>query len=232
MNFLQDFINALTSTELTDTAVVFRIVLATIFGGTLGFERMLKRRAAGFRTYILVCIGATVVMMTGQFTLANVPMTDPTRLGAQVISGIGFLGAGTIMVTGQHKIKGLTTAAGLWSAACMGIALGAGFYLGATVMCLMILFVMTVLDDLQSLFISRAKRIRLYCVFDSFQALILFMDSMKGMNIPVSDLDTQMPSAGQGVGAFFTLKFKEKKTHTEVIELIRNSQGLTYVEEV
>jgi len=229
---MQDFISAMTSTELTDTAVIVRIILATIYGGTLGFERMLKRRAAGFRTYILVCIGATVVMMTGQFVLESVPLADPTRLGAQVISGIGFLGAGTIMVTGQHKIKGLTTAAGLWSAACMGIALGAGFYLGATVMCLMILFVMTVLDDLQSLFIARAKRIRLYCVFDSFQSLVIFMDSMKVMNIPVSDLDTQMPSAGAGVGAFLTLKFKEKKTHTEVIELIRNSQGLTYVVEV
>lgn len=229
---MQGLVQAVTSPELTDTAVVFRIILATIFGGTLGFERMLKRRAAGFRTYMLVCMGATVVMMTGQYTMEQIAWTDPTRLGAQVISGIGFLGAGTIMVTGQHKVKGLTTAAGLWAAACMGIALGAGFYLGATFMWLMILMIMTVLDQVQRKFIARSKRIRLYCVFENLQSLVTFMDWMKEQKIPISDFETQEPTVGTGVGAFFTLKFNEKKAHSQVLELVRAREGLTYVEEL
>ena len=229
---MQGFVQAVSSPELTEAAVVFRIILATIFGGTLGFERMLKRRAAGFRTYMLVCMGATVVMMTGQYTMEQIAWTDPTRLGAQVISGIGFLGAGTIMVTGMHKVKGLTTAAGLWSAACMGIALGAGFYLGATVMWLTILMIMTVFDQLQRKFIAHSKRVRIYCVFENLQSLAAFLDWMKTQQIPISDFETQEPTVGTGVGAFITLKFKERKTHPEVLELVRAREGLTYVEEL
>ena len=116
---------------LNEVTMLLRLVLATVCGGLLGFERTKKRRAAGIRTYILVCQGACAAMMTGQFVYLYVGSTDVSRIGAQVVSGIGFLGAGTILMTGYHKIRGLTTAAGLWATACMGLALGAGFYLGA-----------------------------------------------------------------------------------------------------
>lgn len=90
----------------------------------IGFEQTCKLRAAGFKTYSLVCVGSAAVMMMGMFVYQNYNISDPTRMGAQVISGIGFLGAGTIMVTGFHSIKGLTTAAGLWVDACMGLIIG------------------------------------------------------------------------------------------------------------
>lgn len=104
--------------EVTLQAVVFRLVLSVLIGGILGFERGLKNRPAGLRTYVLVCVGATIVMLTNQYIYQNAGTGDPVRMGAQVISGIGFLGAGTIMVTPHNQIKGLTTAAGLWASVC------------------------------------------------------------------------------------------------------------------
>ena len=112
-------------------SVVVRLVLAILFAGVIGFERRRKRRAAGFRTYMLVSVGATLAMLTDQYVALQLGGSSPTRIAAQVVSGVGFLGAGTIIVTGRNQIRGLTTAAGLWACACMGLALGSGFYLGA-----------------------------------------------------------------------------------------------------
>jgi putative Mg2+ transporter-C (MgtC) family protein len=114
--------------EVTYLAVILRIVTAVVFGGILGMERGLKNRPAGLRTYMLVCVGACLIMLTNQYLYQVTSAGDPMRLGAQVVSGIGFLGAGTIIVTKHNQIKGLTTAAGLWAAAGVGLALGVGFY--------------------------------------------------------------------------------------------------------
>ena len=122
--------------DLTTISVIIRLTMATLFGGIIGLERGMKNRAAGFKTHILVCIGSTLAMLTNQYIIAYMNSSaDPSRLGAQVISGIGFLGAGTILVTGKQQIKGLTTAAGLWASACMGLAIGVGFYEGAIIGC-------------------------------------------------------------------------------------------------
>src|SRR5699024_8639129 len=116
--------------ELSDITIAFRVVLAMFVGGLIGTERDIKNRAAGIRTHMLVCLAAAVVMMTNQYvaetyTESNI---DITRRGAQVVSGIGFLGAGTILVTSHHRIRGVTTAAGLWAAATLGLAIGVGLY--------------------------------------------------------------------------------------------------------
>ena len=101
--------------EINLASVCLRIVLSLIIGGILGLERGRKNRPAGFRTYILVCLGSTLVMMTNQYVYQVFGTSDPTRMGAQVVSGISFLGAGTIIVTGRQQIKGITTAAGMWT---------------------------------------------------------------------------------------------------------------------
>ena len=115
---------------LTLQEVVIRILAAIFIGGLIGLERGMKNRPAGLRTYMLVCVGSCLVMMTNQYVFQSSGSGDPMRLGAQVISGIGFLGAGTIVVTRHNQIKGLTTAAGLWVSAGLGLALGIGFYSG------------------------------------------------------------------------------------------------------
>lgn len=141
-NFLREF-NLIT--------VTIRLVLAAVFGGAIGLERGRQRRAAGLRTHILVCIGAALAATVGFFStqvLGN-SLADPLRVSAQVISGIGFLGVGTILVKGRFQITGLTTAAGLWVTAAIGIALGAGFYEGAIVAFIISILTVVVLHKLE-----------------------------------------------------------------------------------
>ena len=114
--------------ELTLLSVLLRVLTAVVLGGAIGLERGMKNRPAGLRTYMLVCIGACIVMITNQYAVQVFGVGDPVRMAAQVVSGIGFLGAGTIIVTSRSRIKGLTTAAGLWASACVGLAVGIGLY--------------------------------------------------------------------------------------------------------
>ena len=114
--------------EITYLSIVLRILASIIVGGLIGLERRMKNRPAGLRTYMLVCVGACLVILTNQYIYQVTGSGDPMRLGAQVVSGIGFLGAGTIIVTKHNQIKGLTTAAGLWASAGVGLAFGVGFY--------------------------------------------------------------------------------------------------------
>ena len=120
--------------DLSLLSVLVRLVLAVVCGGAIGIEREHKRRPAGFRTHILICLGAAMTTMTSEFLFLNMHLyTDIARLGAQVIAGIGFIGAGTIIVTKRRQVKGLTTAAGLWTCAVIGLATGAGYYEAAVV---------------------------------------------------------------------------------------------------
>ena len=115
-------------------STLFRLILAMFLGCLIGIDRGMKKRVAGVKTHMIVCMGATLVMMTGDFIHVysnGAGIGDTARLGAQVVSGIGFLGVGTIIVTGQRHVSGLTTAASLWTSACIGLAVGIGFYSGA-----------------------------------------------------------------------------------------------------
>lgn len=116
--------------------IVVRLLLSALLGGAVGFEREAHNRAAGFRTHILVTIGSTLIMLV---STSMGPNADPARLAAQVVSGIGFLGAGTILRTGNN-IEGLTTAASLWVCSAIGLAMGSGFYLGGIIVTVIVLF--------------------------------------------------------------------------------------------
>ena len=129
-----------TTASWSDLSILFRLLLALIAGLTIGIDREMKRRVAGIKTHVLVCLGAALVMITSQYMMVEFgDMADISRMGAQVISGVGFLGVGTIIVTGRQQVKGMTTAAGLWASACMGLCIGAGFYLPALICCIFII---------------------------------------------------------------------------------------------
>lgn len=132
-----------TITEFSTVSVLIRLLLAALFGGAIGWERGHHGRAAGLRTHILVCLGATLTALTGLFAPQVLGIEgDVFRISAQVVSGIGFLGVGMILVRNNTVVMGLTTAAGLWATATIGIALGYGFYtaaLTATVVCAVVL---------------------------------------------------------------------------------------------
>ncbi|HCO18293.1 MgtC/SapB family protein [Gudongella oleilytica] len=131
---------------LSELEMVLRLILSAIIGGAIGIEREASNRPAGFRTHILVSVGSTLIMLVSAYGMGE--SADPARLAAQVVSGIGFLGAGTILRTGSH-IKGLTTAASLWVCAGIGLAIGAGFYLGGVVTAAIVLLSLVALGNFE-----------------------------------------------------------------------------------
>lgn len=136
-----DYIRQLFSgTDMNAVAVFVRLVVTCVLSGIIGFERGFRGRAAGLRTHMLVGIGACLTVMTGVFAQDRLGVGDPFRIAAQVMSGIGFLGAGTILVRGKTLVTGLTTAAGLWTTAAIGIAVGVGFYEAAVISTVIVLF--------------------------------------------------------------------------------------------
>jgi putative Mg2+ transporter-C (MgtC) family protein len=152
--------------------ISLRLLLAGILGGIIGFEREHTNRPAGFRTHILVCLGSALVMVTSEFIFDKYHLLsnmDPTRLGAQVISGIGFLGAGTIIRDGIN-VRGLTTAASLWAVSCVGIAVGIGFYEGAIIATVLIFLTLIALKKTETLLIRKNK----------FKVIIIESDNVAG----------------------------------------------------
>ena len=142
-----EFLNPLR--EMTNLSIILRMVMATLVGAVIGLERSAKNRPAGFRTHILVCLGAAVAMMTGLYVFLELKLpTDVSRLGAQVISGLGFIGAGTIVVTKKMSIKGLTTAAGLWTTGIIGLAIGSGYFELGLIGMILVLLAETVFNSI------------------------------------------------------------------------------------
>lgn len=156
MNSLKSIMDFLSDINICSVAV--RIFLATFMGGCIGMNRFRHGRAAGARTHILVCLGAAITTLLGFYTAANLGFpNDPLRLGAQVVSGIGFLGVGTIMIRNHSQVTGLTTAAGLWTTACIGLTIGAGFYEVALIAFVTVLLTFTLLSSLEGRIKRRAN---------------------------------------------------------------------------
>lgn len=136
---------------ITLPVVIERIMLSLLLGGAIGFERQSKYRDAGLRTFTLICLGSTLAMLLSIWVPthnASASPGDPARIAAQVLSGIGFLGAGAILQT-RGSISGLTTAAGIWISAVIGLAVGAGLYIPAIIITAVVLAVLVLLEDIE-----------------------------------------------------------------------------------
>lgn len=220
--------------DLNLVSICLRILLTLLVGGVLGIERGSKNRPAGFRTYVLVCLGACLVMMTNQFVYQQYNTSDPVRMGAQVISGIGFLGAGTIMVTRRNQIKGMTTAAGLWTAACCGLAIGIGFYEGALLGGIALFFVMSTLRRMDAYIHQHSKAIELYVELQDGGPLSDFLQYVRDLEFDVLDIQMKktkmMPDAG--VCAVLSLESRRKRTHVEMVTQLSIAPGVLFVEEL
>ena len=185
--------------ELTMLSVTVRLLLAALCGGLIGIEREYKRRPAGFRTHILICLGACMTTLTSQYLYLGMGYyTDMARLGAQVIAGIGFIGAGTIIVTRHKRVKGLTTAAGLWVSAVVGLAVGGGFYEGAIYAAVMILLTELLLSRLEYLFMRHTTESMFHMEYTDKDVLEKVLDVMRDHQIKVLSLEIARPEEGQG----------------------------------
>ena len=220
---------------------LLRLGVAMFCGGVIGLERGRKRRPAGFRTHMLVCIGAALAMLISQYMVwvlnLNAPdsshTTDVSRLGAQVINGIGFLGAGTIIVTGRQEVKGLTTAAGLWASACMGLAIGAGFVEGAFFGCILISLTIIVFSRLERIIVSRARNINLFLEFENVDDLGKIISVIKAQNIRIFDVDVRKSSEAQITqSAVFSIRLPKRMPHTKIMTVLAGVEGIRTIEEL
>ena len=235
MTVILDFIKSLDLRGLNEISITLRFVLAVICGGIIGLEREHKHRPAGFRTHILVCIGAASVMMTSQYLISLTGFaTDPARLGAQVIAGIGFVGAGTIMVTKRRQVKGLTTAAGLWDASIVGLALGVGFYEAGIYATLLILAIEIILSKLDLYLISNAKQINVYVEYETSENLTDILSSLKEQGVRVLDIEITKNKLEVDVhiSAILSLQLEKRGQNGIVLNLLSNSEGVRAVEEL
>lgn len=218
--------------ELTVMGIFARVLVSILLGGVIGIERGMKNRAAGLRTYMLVCLGACVVMLINQYSYQVYAVGDPVRMGAQVVSGIGFLGAGTIIVTSHNQIKGLTTAAGLWACACVGLAIGIGLYEVAVVGGLAIFVVLTVLHEWDFYVRSKTQVIDVYVELDHSDSLGKFIRNARDRDLTLSNIQREPESGfGNDVLAFtVTVKGKQKMYQEELVRTIKKMEGVKYME--
>lgn len=231
MDYLMNTLDTLR--EVTPLSVAIRIFVAVVIGGLLGLERGLKNRPAGMRTYMLVCVGSCIIMLTNQYVV-QILGGEPTRLAAQVVSGIGFLGAGTIIVTRRSQIKGLTTAAGLWSSAGVGLALGIGFYEAAFVGTLAIFTVMTLLQKMDNRMHRKTKNLEVYIEISRELSLGDLLQSLKERDFEVRDVqrETGLENDGHNRAYIATLKTQKRVHHLEIVDEVRTIDHVIYAEEL
>ena len=220
--------------EFNEISILVRILLAMILGGLIGLEREKNKRPAGFRTHILVCVGACMTALIGFFVWNQTGgNNDPMRISAQVISGIGFLGVGTILVKEHDHITGLTTAAGLWATATIGIACGCGFYIGALFGTLVVAVTEAVLFKLEARGRKKNRKVSLYveitCAEKLNEYIDWFNETLNAMNITVS-----MPrTATSGhVGVEVILPFMSQEETKKTLETIRNKEAVLFAMEI
>ncbi len=228
---MEQWITSLGFPMTFETSVVLRLLAAAVMGGILGFERTRKMRAAGLRTYILVCIGSAMASIIGLHVSRLNGLTDPSRIAAQVLSGVGFIGAGTVMVSGYHRVRGITTAAGLWVSACLGLAIGFGMYGGSLAMLIITLFSIIIGERVQDNYTAKSNRIRMYVLFDDAECLRSFLAFIRAENITIKDFE-QPYLIGRSFAATFVLKFNANQNHKDILTMISSHDGVSFVEEV
>ena len=220
--------------EINLLSIVLRVALSMLIGGILGIERGRKNRPAGLRTYMLVCLGATLVMMTNQYVFQVYNTSDPVRMGAQVVSGIGFLGAGTIIVTGRNQVKGMTTAAGLWTAACCGLAIGIGFYEAALIGGISVFAVMSVMQSMDVRIRSRSKIIDIYVEPEGARSVGGFLHEIRSLGFEISDVQLNKGKyMSENIASLFlTLHAKSYMPHENIVDMISDVDKVKHIEEI
>lgn len=227
---------------------LFRLSVAAFCGGCIGLERGKKRRPAGFRTHMLVCMAAALAMLISQYLTMMVAeywdalvviegggnkFTDVSRFGAQIINGIGFLGAGTVIVTGRQQVKGLTTAAGLWASACMGLCIGAGFVEGAFVGCVLIISTIIFFSHLERRILTRARNINLYVEFVHMDDVGSVISAIKAQDIRIFDVEiNKNKDHGGNQSAVFSIRLPKRMSHATAMSVVAGVENVRAIEEL
>lgn len=218
--------------EFNGVSIFLRLILAAFYGGIIGLERRIKRRAAGVRTFALVCVGAALAMLTNEYLILNYEVGDPGRMAAQVISGIGFLGAGTIILTGKQHVKGLTTAASLWATASVGIAIGCGFYVGAFIGFFVIFASIVLLHRLEEKVSLNSIYIELYIELEDSKSVENFIKYIKNNDFLINSFEKRHYMGGNRISVSTEINLRKKMRHGEIVAEINMIEGVVYAEEI
>ncbi len=229
MKFIPEYLR-----EINLISVIVRFLMASILSGVIGLSRGRRQHAAGLRTHLLVCLGAAGVMMINQYMFQYMNWGgDVGRMGAQVVSGIGFLGAGTILVTGKKHIKGLTSAAGLWASACMGLAVGIGFYECAVIMCIFMFIAISTLERFDDAFIKRSKEITIYMEYNSDMPLSRIIKEIRALGWHINGIE-QMKTNVENVSSFVVdIEIESNAIDRDMaIENLNKIYGVYFIERI
>jgi putative Mg2+ transporter-C (MgtC) family protein len=216
--------------EFNIASTILRLILAVLLSGLIGIERSKSGRAAGLRTHILVCLGAAIASMTGLYINAMYNTGDVSRIAAQVVSGISFLGAGTILVRNKATVTGLTTAACIWAVGTIGIAIGYGFYEVALIGTCLILFINNILNRVDKKIRHNMKDMSIYVEFVNVKQLNATLDAFEklGLEIDIVDLVETKTKLTDGIGAEIIVQIHKQQNEHDLVEKINNVSNVHF----
>ena len=222
--------------EMNMLAITARLVLAVLCGGLIGLEREVRRRSAGFRTHILICMGSAITILTNLYLYQVMHLyTDISRMGAQVIAGVSFVGAGTIIVTRSNRVKGLTTAAGLWTASIIGLACGAGYAECAIFATLMVMLAELVLIRIEYRFVKRSSEVNLYVEYSLPSTVQRLVRVLRTEKIPMNDMEVNRMAEADGgyrYSAILTIQPSRQELEQKIIKAFEETDGVLTVEKL
>ncbi len=211
--------------------ICIRVIAATVLGGIIGLDRGMKHRGAGTKTITVVCLGATLVMLTEQYIQIHFPgLANMNRLAAQVISGVGFIGVGTIIVS-RHRVRGLTTAATLWASACVGLAVGIGFVEGGVCVTAMMLLSLHVLPYVERFAARHSRYCNVYLELEESRELHVVIQELKEAGVVIDSMDlSETKAPGTGISVHMVLYLKKAAGRGEIYNILMKSDKVVSVD--
>ena len=211
--------------------ILVRIIVSTVLGGIIGLDRGMKHRGAGTKTITVVCLGATLVMLTEQYIQVNFTgLANMNRMAAQVISGVGFIGVGTIIVS-RHRVRGLTTAATLWASACVGLAVGIGFVEGGVLTTVMMLVSLHVLPYVEHFATRHSHYCTVFIDLEESRDLHMIVRQLKEAGVVIDSIEMgESRTSGAGTSVHMVLYLKKTAGRTEVYDILMKSEKVISVD--
>ena len=216
--------------EWTMRNLIIRIIVSMLLGGIIGLDRGMKHRGAGTKTMTVVCLGSTLVMLTEQYIQVNFPgLANMNRLAAQVISGVGFLGVGTIIIS-NHRVRGLTTAATLLASATIGLAVGVGFVEGGILITLVMLISLHILPFAERFATRNSRYCNVIVDLEESRYLHVIIQDLKAAGISVDSMEISTSKIGDSVSVYLILHTGKATENTEIYEIITRSDKVESVD--
>ncbi len=211
--------------------ILIRVMAAAVLGGVIGLDRGMKHRGAGTKTITVVCLGATLVMLTEQYIQINFPgLANMNRMASQVISGVGFIGVGTIIIS-RHRVRGLTTAATLWASACVGLAVGIGFVEGGILITVVMLFSLHVLPYVERFAARHSRYCNVFIDLEESRDLHLVMQKLKEANVVIDSMDMgESKGEGEGISVHMVLYIRKAVKRAEVYDILTKTDKVMSVD--